>query len=827
MTKHDISSSEAFQPSQEPVQVKGLTVQNVNFRITDRDQPFVGRRAFADELKEHLEGTVGGIAHAEIRAPGGVGKTAFVSSLLHDIADGKLRPQKGGFEKIFLYSLYSQGNRSQPISGDQFIDELLTFLGHPQDRASRTMSSDQKGELAARLATEQNVLVYLDGIEPSQSHDGLLGDAALQSFIATVRLQGEKLHLISSSRIKLAGLGEHTEEKQLYRDLELMTPEEAVELLRELGVTGRNEHLQELANACERHSYAVALLGRYITAFEGSRVTGENFETLRTSMGEELLVSEMEEVPGRKAWRVMELFMEQFGADSAEAEVLRLLGLFDRPIEPTIHEYLREETEIPGLTEVLQGLEASDWEELLQKLKEYGLIVLPNGTGSGEIDAQPLVREYFDAHLLQHSPEQRKAGHAAIFAHTRDIIKRAEGFPETVKAVEETYASIRHAVRAGDLSGAVELLETQLWRFNDGENCFFPSRILGMPYSDLIAIESILEADKKLSLLSERQLLALKGDQANRYRALGAIDKGEQILQEVVEKFRGEIEPEEEELSDAFCKQALYPTITYGELLLTRGKFDEAKDVLLFAKQLAEQVSTEVVKNRDHFRVQARTALGELHLFRGEIDKAETCFTDAEEVAEQSETDIDITHSQSGYRFTAFAAQKGRQGEILHRAKTGPWGAARKKSSALSVAIDSDSVAVAEHMELLRLGTAASPQNLDPVLDSFQASVEGFKRAPYRDYAARGSLHAGRFYLYAASIDLIRREQFLTLAEEQLQHSLVLAQNGRMDLIEMPTRVALARLYHTKEQPEKAAPHTERARKLEQLGHKLFSEELS
>ena len=78
------------------------------------------------------------------------------------------------------------------------------------------------------------------------------------------------------------------------------------------------------------------------------------------------------DIPPEKARhprRVMAAFAERFGEDSAEVEVLRLLGLFDRPATKGAIDALRRPPPIPGLTDHVSGLDEAGWLRLLERLR--------------------------------------------------------------------------------------------------------------------------------------------------------------------------------------------------------------------------------------------------------------------------------------------------------------------------------------------------------------------------------------------------------------------------------------------------------------------------
>jgi hypothetical protein len=54
---------------------------------------------------------------------------------------------------------------------------------------------------------------------------------------------------------------------------------------------------------------------------------------------------------------------------------------------------------IPGLTEPLTGLSPAEWRTLLAKLRRAKLLAEEDPHHPGQLDAHPLVREYFGEQL--------------------------------------------------------------------------------------------------------------------------------------------------------------------------------------------------------------------------------------------------------------------------------------------------------------------------------------------------------------------------------------------------------------------------------------------
>ncbi len=80
--------------------------------------------------------------------------------------------------------------------------------------------------------------------------------------------------------------------------------------------------------------------------------------------------------------------------------MLRMLGLFDRPVPNGAIDALKAGPVIPGVTEHLHRLSEEDWQYALKNLESANLLA----EYTGNLDCHPLVREYFGSRLREQNP---------------------------------------------------------------------------------------------------------------------------------------------------------------------------------------------------------------------------------------------------------------------------------------------------------------------------------------------------------------------------------------------------------------------------------------
>src|SRR6202007_2489315 len=173
------------------------------------------------------------------------------------------------------------------------------------------------------------------------------------------------------------------------RELEQLSSDAGAKLLRALGVQGDEAELRSASDEFNGHCLALTLLGSHLTdAYSG--------DIRRRKEVSERLAHDVRQ--GAHARKVMESYQTWFG-EGPELSVLRILGLFDRPVDEKALGALLKPPAIRGLTESLTDLSPAEWRTLLAKLRRARLLTGEDPHSPGQIDTHPLVREYFGEQL--------------------------------------------------------------------------------------------------------------------------------------------------------------------------------------------------------------------------------------------------------------------------------------------------------------------------------------------------------------------------------------------------------------------------------------------
>ena len=383
--------------------------------------------AFLDEAWEKQHVNV-----VTIVAWAGVGKSALVNHWLGRMAAEHYRSA----ELVFGWSFYRQGTSGQSASADEFLNAALTWFGDPDPRIGTAW---EKGERLAKLVANLRTLLVLDGLEPLQNppgtQEGRVREASLQALLRQLAAFNKGLCVITT-RLPVADIADHKQTSAPRHDLEHLSSDAGAKLLRALGVQGHEAQLRSASDEFSGHCLALTLLGSYLAdAYNGDI-------RCRTEVSARLAHDVRQGVHARK---VMESYQTWFG-EGSELSVLRMLGLFDRPTDEKALEALLKPPPIRGLTESLSNLSQSEWRSVLARLRRARLLAGEDPHNPGQLDAHPLVREYFGEQLRSQRSEAWKECNGRLYNYYRAL---APQLPDSFREMEPLFLAVICGCNAG------------------------------------------------------------------------------------------------------------------------------------------------------------------------------------------------------------------------------------------------------------------------------------------------------------------------------------------------------------------------------------------
>jgi len=230
--------------------------------------------------------------------------------------------------------------------------------------------------------------------------------------------------------------------------------------------------LRTAAEEYDGHCLALTLLGNYVrNAQRGDIRKRDNILPLE----------------GKPAQRIMARY-EQWFDEKPGLAILRMLGLFDRPTREDEIRVLRAAPAIVGLTDALEGLPESAWNEAVTTLRDVGLLAIEAETEGTEIlDAHPLVREYFGDQLRRGQPAAWREGHRRLYEHLKT---KARDLPNTIEEMAPLYAAVVHGCMAGKNQ---EALHEVLWRRIERRGDHFGVMELGAVGSEAATLSAFFD----------------------------------------------------------------------------------------------------------------------------------------------------------------------------------------------------------------------------------------------------------------------------------------------------------------------------------------------
>lgn len=553
-------------------------------------------------------------------ANGGVGKSTLVNHWLRDMHRDHFR----GATRVFGWSFYSQGAREEGMaSADTFIDAALRFFGDADPTAG---SPWDKGERLARLVGAQRALLVLDGIEPLQSRHaferGTLRDPALHTLLCELARHSEGLCLITT-REPLPDL--HGVTGVTFKDLELISPEAGRALLRTARVVGTDAELEELSKRFGLHALTVSLLGVYLHENDPAHGTGP--------------AQALEQLPGAAPIDRVLAGFEALLAGSAELEVLRLLGLFDRPADSGCLGALRVRPVIAGLTERVVRLRDAGWNGVLARLERLRLIhVQRKGSGKAAVrnrpyavDAHPLLREHFAAELRVGQAKAWRAAHRRLYEHLRDT---TEHRPGGLDGLQPLYQAVAHGCQAGLHQEACDNVYYD--RILRGEE-FYSTSKLGAVGADLGAVACFFEQPwtRPSSNLSEPYQVWVLNEAATRLRALGRVTEA---LEPMRANLKMRVDRQEWQHAPSSGSNLSDVELTLGDVT---GAVRDAEQSVIFADR----------GGNAFWRMVNRAAHAHALLEAGERTEALARLREAERMQAEHEPECPLLYSLQGFLY--------------------------------------------------------------------------------------------------------------------------------------------------------------------------------
>ncbi|MEM9139167.1 MAG: toll/interleukin-1 receptor domain-containing protein [Pseudomonadota bacterium] len=638
-------------------------------------------------------------------AEGGTGKSFLVSTWLARLRMADPRPY-GGAQRIFTWSFYSQGSKGQVTSSEAFFLALLKSFDQPGD----DLDTLGRADAAVRLVAEQEMILVLDGVEPLQNPTnhadaGRFYDTVLGEFLKRLAAQDWPGLVIVTSRQRLADLRTYEGTAVRHEDVNHLGEQDGALLLRDLKVDGPKDDMRQAVREMSGHAFALVLLARYLTHIRGTT-------DIRKRDHADLLD---QDIPGsEKAKWMLQAYADRFGPDSAEAAMLHILGLFDRPAPKAGVEAVLGGEAIPDLTEAFHGAKPARLNPVLKRLEDINLITRPD---DATIDGHPLVREHFGKVLQDARPQAWRAAHSRLFDYFCALPK--EDQPSTEATLMPLYQSLHHGVAADRAQEALERTYVQRIRRGGGD---FAVKNLGLFGTELAALAPFFQGDwgnpgTSVTLGEQGFLLNQAGF---RLRALGRLQEARLPFEQRIDR----------SIKHGDDNNAALDSSNLSELLLTLGDLEDAR--------VRAEDAVNLIDRTDDALLQFifRTTLADALAHLGQRKQAADLFFAAECRQRAVRPREPYLYSLRGYRYASFMIRR----------------AAPTDLDALTSRVEATLALAEEHLGLLdvaldrlNLAVLAARRVAPEAAGQFDTALTALRTAGQRDHLPRGYLARAGF----------------------------------------------------------------------------------
>jgi tetratricopeptide (TPR) repeat protein len=384
---------------------------------------------------------------------GGEGKTSLARRWLDDVLHSATPPAG-----VFWWAFYDNRNL------DEFFEAALRYLQLDQRIDLRTVSStNMRAHLIAAAIRKGRYLFILDGIEVVQRQEGdqygEFSSADLREFLQLFAAPDHESVCLITSRTPLVDLREFTTYTEY--EVERLSVEDGRDLLRRLGVRGKDEALDKVVREWDGHALTLTLLATYLVErWQGDVVhlgdvppptaEEERYERVHRVLrryDEHLSEAERAFMTLFSAFRTpvaSSAFEKVFRARTEVIEEAPKMGLLNRLLgrkqEPTIS----VRVDPNAFNAPLAALSNAEFETLLKRLIAYQ--ILRYNRDKDQYTTHPLIRAHYFA-LLTHN-SNAPAVHERIKEH---YLTQSGDTPTNPKLddLEPVIEVVHHACRAG------------------------------------------------------------------------------------------------------------------------------------------------------------------------------------------------------------------------------------------------------------------------------------------------------------------------------------------------------------------------------------------
>ncbi len=750
----------------------------------------------------------------------GTGKTAIVDFWRRKLAKIENSPPE---TSIFRYSFQNCGKYTG--SRDFFEKAFQKFSAFDSEANANSAESEnsgtvipkkfdterEKGQFLAELIENHHVLLILDGLEEflpqgelrmKHESDYRIQDDAIFTLLKSLAKHNTGLCLLTSREPLDERIAQY--ENVQSQQLKNLKISEAVQLLRNAKVKGKEEELRNLAETYHGHPHSLALIAGYLEHQCDRDIRRLDNLTHLTDMHHDTQFDPerdgkdwRERVTAEQTYWVMEGYKKSLG-ESPKLGLLYLLSLFDEAVERELLMMLIDailKRRPYPLEEMLfePFRDSGTWKQVCRDLRERGLLIAEGET----LNLPPLVRDFFRHDCKQHAWAIWQQAHLELYDYYKNLPEKE--FPDTREAMQPLFHAVAHGC-AAELHQ--QALDEVYWQRIKRENEHYLTKKLGAFSDDLAVVSHFFEKPwrvpaQNLEPMWQAGVLNWAGFDL---RALGR-------LREAVEPIRAGMENSAQQKD---WKGAAQGASNLSELQLTVGDVADAVETARQSVDYADQSEDLFMRMYNH-----TTHAEALHQAR-QHDEALALFQEAEQIQQDRQPEYPHLYSLQGFRYCDLLLAQGKTAKVLERAtQTLEW-AQQQGTLLLDIALDQLTLGRA-HLQLAFLLSPAGrrtgdERHLQQAKNWLNQAVDGLRESGNQDDLPRGLLARAAYY---------RQTDNFTAAHKDLQEVFEIAERSGMRLFLTDYHLEMVRLLRAENKPENdAQTHIEKAAKLiEETGY--------
>jgi tetratricopeptide (TPR) repeat protein len=384
---------------------------------------------------------------------GGEGKSSLARQWVDELLANRSRPQPEG---IFWWGFYEKRNV------DEFFNAALAYLSGGKIDAGKIPSANLKAQVIGAMLGAGRYLFVLDGLEVLQYQDGdmygSIRSPDLKAFLEFFASQDHNSFCLVTSRAPLMDLISFSTYK--HRDVDRLNPKDGRDLLRKLGVKGRDEELDRVVRDWDGHALTLSLLASYLKDLYGGDI----------SQVQNIPPPTADEPPYKRVHRVLRRYDEHLS--EAEKAFLKLFSAFRTPVgRDAFDKIFRVKSKREGwslrkdraLNTPIAALDDFEFQAMVEKLVAYRILRYDPEVG---YTAHPLIRAHYFTLLTSGDRLQVEKAHQQIKDY---YLAKAQDLPEipTLEDLIPLIEVVHHACQSGAYDEADEIHWEHINRGNE------------------------------------------------------------------------------------------------------------------------------------------------------------------------------------------------------------------------------------------------------------------------------------------------------------------------------------------------------------------------